>query len=160
MPVVSSPSSWAQGLVKSLKKRLHIKTIKKRIADPFNKRVHCYTPTSGKSGTKPNSGTKSKSKPKEPIPKNKSIGIQVSLPCRSILQELSHEGNIDVMSHVHGENSNQNNNNLLPPSRLSPAGSQGLNRSTKTHGNISGNIITIRTLLIPRDRHPVPIFLK
>ena len=139
MPVLSSPSSWARGLVKSLKKRLHIKTITKRIADPFNKRIHNYASSSGKPGTKPKPGAKSKSNSKDSIPKNKSIGIQVSLPCRSILKELSHEGNVDVMSHVYGKNSNQNNSNFLSPSRPSPAGYQELSRNARTHGNISDN---------------------
>ena len=148
MPVLSSPSSWARGLVKSLKKRLHLKTIKKRIADPFNKRIHCYAPSSRKPGAEPKPGAKSKSNSKDSIPKNKSIGIQVSLPCRSILQELSHEGNIDVMSHVYGGNSNQNNSNFRSSSRPLPTGYQGLSTSARTHGNTSDNsvIVTSHTL--------------
>ena len=132
MPALSLSSNWARGLVKSLKKRLHLKTIKKRVTDPFNKRVHCYAPSSGK----PKPGAKSKSK--DSIPQTKSIGIQVSLPCRSLLQELSHEGNIDVMSHMYGENTNQNNSNFTPPSQLPTATHRGLNRSAKTHVGTSG----------------------
>lgn len=114
MPTLSLPSSWALGLAsslptnwaggitrsafKSLKKRLYLKKVKKRVSDPFNRRVHCYSPSGEGSA------------PQEPIPTSKSIGTQVSLPSRSLLQELSHSGDLDVMSYAwNSENSNYNN---------------------------------------------------
>ena len=106
MPVLSKPSKWARSLVKSVKKRLGIKKIRQRLSDPFRKRVHSYDPSG------PERGQSSTTTTEEPIPTHKSVGVQVSLPCRSLLNELSHEGSIDIMSHVYGQNSNQNNNSV------------------------------------------------
>ena len=104
MPALPA-SNLARGFVKSLKKRLNLKNFKKHIVDPFNKKIHCKNPSSVvKSKSKPKSKSKKKS-----TSKTKSVAVQVSLPCRSLLQQLSHEGSIDVMSHMYGPNTNQNN---------------------------------------------------
>ena len=105
--VLSRPIKWAQKVAKSLKKRLHIKS--------STRRVHCYVP-------------KEKGGDKQAPPKKRTVGIQVSLPSRSILDELSHEGNIDVMAHTYSYWDNYNQNNSVDTrtshSRVSPAGSK------------------------------------
>lgn len=130
MPLSKPSTEWARGIAKSLKKHLRIKVIKRR----FSNKVHVYTSSPGEGSTpsttanpplpstkstkKPKSAKKSKksakkSKPEKPPPLQvSSVGIQASLPCRSLLEELSHEGNIDIMSyldHHFGRNSNANN---------------------------------------------------
>ena len=131
MPLPKPSTDWARGIAKSLRKHLRIKVIKKR----FSNKIHVYASSSGEGSTpsttanpplpsakstkKPKSAKKSKSlkksKPeKQPPPPLlvSSVGVQASLPPRSLLQELSHEGNINIMSYL-GNQGNTNTNNSV-----------------------------------------------
>lgn len=128
MPLSKPSTDWARGIAKSLKRHLHIKVIKRR----FSNKVHVYAPSSTGEGSapqppqlpstptkkaKPTKKSKSakKSKPEKKLPEVNSIGVQACLPCRSLLEELSHEGNIDIMSYIgdHNFEGNTNANNSV-----------------------------------------------
>ena len=132
MPLLKPSTDWARGIAKSLRKHLRIKVIKKR----FSNKVHVYassseegpTPSttanpplpSAKPTKKPKSAKKSKKSAKKPKSEKQqpppilvsSVGVQASLPSRSLLQELSHEGNINIMSYL-GDPRNTNSNNSV-----------------------------------------------
>ena len=110
MPVLSRPIKWVRKVAKSLKKRLPIKSAKRR--------VHCYVP-------KDKAGGENSAHPPQPV--KRTVGVQVSLPTRDLLEELSHAGNIDVMAHTYGDayydNFNQNNSvdsGMSSRNRVSP----------------------------------------
>lgn len=130
MPLSKPSTDWARGIAKSLKRHLHIKVIKRR----FSNKVHVYAPSLTGEGSapqppqlpskptkkvKPTKKSKSKSakksKPEKKLPEVNSIGVQACLPCRSLLEELSHEGNIDIMSYIgdHNFEGNTNANNSV-----------------------------------------------
>ena len=113
MPTLSKPSTdWARGIAKSLRKHLHPKVLKRR----FSNKARIYALSTGKDSTKAPS-KKSKSKPEKKLEKKlhltNSVGVQASLPLRSLLEELSHEGSVDVMSYMERTVANSNANNSV-----------------------------------------------
>ena len=125
MPLSKPSTDWARGIAKSLRRHLHINVIKRRLSN----KVHVYAPSTGEGSPAANPPLLSKSTKKAKPPKKaksakkskqeknlhpvNSVGVQTSLPPRSFLEELSHEGNIDIMSYLEGFERNTNANNSV-----------------------------------------------
>ena len=121
MPTLSKPSTdWAHGIAKSLRKHLNPKLLKRR----FSNKARIYAASTGEESSTKAPSKKSKPKPekKKPVKKPEtklcpvnSVGVQASLPSRSLFNELSHEGSVDVMSYMN----NSNFNNSVDSRRVS-----------------------------------------
>ena len=145
MPLSKPSTDWARGIAKLLRKHLHIKLIKRR----FSNKVHVYAPSTREGSTKPlpSKSTKKakptkKSKPEKKLHPVNSVGVQASLPCRSLLEELSHEGNLDIMSYL--ENlGNTNTNNSVDYHQAQTVTSKGRVKSSSKLVNLCSVLVVI-----------------
>lgn len=142
MPLSKPSTNWAHGIAKSLRKHLRIKLIKRR----FSNKVHVYAPSTGEGSTKPppSKSTKKakptkKSKPEKKLHPVNSVGVQASLPSRSLFEELSHEGNLDIMSYLE-DLGNTNANNSVDSHQAQAVASKGRVKSSSKLVNLCSAI--------------------